>query len=236
MTSLDDTASFSLHPQLNWNFWSSNSREKRESWWWGVWERFHLLRGGEGGCVGRTGHVQYSVLMVSSSDVVLYSDRQRTCGMSCGCTAQHKKRAERHLDCQNATVILTSGQLHELLWDRGLDRTAPVVGPSDAYWKQASIPPFQYAKRKYIQCRHAQVLVLRTVQRSVTSQTVGRVEVKSVSRRPLVAQASPTTGICGGQSDTGTGFSPIILLFPLSVPFHQCTVLLHSSATDAVQP
>ena len=30
----------------------------------------------------------HSVLMVSSSDVVLYSDRQRTCGMSCGYTAQ----------------------------------------------------------------------------------------------------------------------------------------------------
>ena len=30
----------------------------------------------------------YSALMVSSSDVVLYSDRQRTCGMSCGYTAQ----------------------------------------------------------------------------------------------------------------------------------------------------
>jgi hypothetical protein len=34
-------------------------------------------------------------------------------------------------------------------------------------------------------------------------------------------------GICAGQSSTGTGFSPISLVFPLSVSFHHCSILTY---------
>jgi hypothetical protein len=45
-------------------------------------------------------------------------------------------------------------------------------------------------------------------------------------------QISPC-GICFGRSGTDTVFSPV-LQFPLSVSFHQCSILIHSSTTDAV--
>jgi hypothetical protein len=52
---------------------------------------------------------------------------------------------------------------------------------------------------------------------------------QAVSRRPLTAEArvrswvSPC-GISGGQSGTGTGFSPEYFSFPLSISFHRCSI------------
>jgi hypothetical protein len=52
----------------------------------------------------------------------------------------------------------------------------------------------------------------------------GRVMAQAVSRRPLTAEArfrsrvSPC-GICGGQSVTGTGFSPSTSVFPCQFHF-----------------
>jgi len=56
----------------------------------------------------------------------------------------------------------------------------------------------------------------------------------------VVSPQPPTTekwvqsevSLCGlydGQYGTGTGFSPSSLVFPLSVPFHQRSIIIHSS-------
>jgi hypothetical protein len=50
---------------------------------------------------------------------------------------------------------------------------------------------------------------------AVMCHTVGRAMAEVVSRRPLTAEARVNPcGICGGQSGTGTGFSPNSLVFP----------------------
>jgi hypothetical protein len=60
---------------------------------------------------------------------------------------------------------------------------------------------------------------------------------QAVSRRPLTAeaQASPR-GICKGQNGNGTGviFRVGLLSFPLSVPFHHCSMLVRSATTDPI--
>jgi hypothetical protein len=54
---------------------------------------------------------------------------------------------------------------------------------------------------------------------SIFNALSGRAMAQAVSRRPLTAEArvqsrvSPC-GICGGQSSTGTGFSPITSVVP----------------------
>jgi hypothetical protein len=46
-------------------------------------------------------------------------------------------------------------------------------------------------------------------------------------------QVSPCE-ICGGQGTTGTAPPPKDFSFPLSVSFHQCSILIHTSTTNAV--
>jgi hypothetical protein len=57
---------------------------------------------------------------------------------------------------------------------------------------------------------------------------------QAVSRRPLTAESRVRTrvnpcGICGGQSGTGTGFSPSSSVSPVNIP---STVVLHTHITS----
>jgi hypothetical protein len=60
---------------------------------------------------------------------------------------------------------------------------------------------------------------------TAAAMSFGRAKAQVVSRRPLTAEtrvrarANPS-GICGGQSGTGTGFSPSSLVFPVNISFH----------------
>ena len=70
-------------------------------------------------------------------------------------------------------------------------------------------------------------------------QATGRTVAQVVSRWPLTMedwvqpQANPC-GICNGQSNTGTGFSQEYFGFFPSGSFHQCTMLILSSITNAI--
>ena len=63
-------------------------------------------------------------------------------------------------------------------------------------------------------------------------QAVGTM-VQAVSRRPFIEKAwvrsqTSSFGACGGQSGTGTGFSPSSSALS-SAPFHFSSILIHSS-------
>jgi hypothetical protein len=63
----------------------------------------------------------------------------------------------------------------------------------------------------------------------IVTTVLGRAMSQAVSRRPLTAEArvrplvSPC-GICGGQSGTGTRFSPEYFGFLLSILLHRCFI------------
>jgi hypothetical protein len=55
---------------------------------------------------------------------------------------------------------------------------------------------------------------------------MGRAIAQAVCRRPLTTEVQVRVSpcrICGGQSGTGTGFSPSTSV-PLSVSFHRCSI------------
>jgi hypothetical protein len=76
-----------------------------------------------------------------------------------------------------------------------------------------------YQLHSYIQLPPSQSQAGDVHQKSRSSPFLGRAMVQVVSRRPTTAEAwvrSPVSpcGICGGQSGTGTGFSPSTSVFP----------------------
>jgi hypothetical protein len=78
---------------------------------------------------------------------------------------------------------------------------------------------------------HCLYLVLLTRKKYPHLRTgTGRAMTQAVSRRPLAAEVRVRSwmslcGICGGQSGTGTGFSPSTSVFPLSISFHRCSII-----------
>jgi len=67
------------------------------------------------------------------------------------------------------------------------------------------------------------------VQCQAMAQAVRR---RSLTEKALVQSQDRPFGICGGKDGTGTVFSEHIG-FPLSVPFQQCSIHIHSSFTDS---
>jgi hypothetical protein len=68
-------------------------------------------------------------------------------------------------------------------------------------------------------CWHSSQLYLDTLDIPVTNYAAGRAMTQVVSHRPLTTEARVRAwvnpcGICGGQSGTGTGFSPSSSVFP----------------------
>jgi hypothetical protein len=68
-------------------------------------------------------------------------------------------------------------------------------------------------------CAYITKHLYRCIYIEVTSSVSGHAMAQVVSRRPLTAEARVRArvnpcGICGGQSGTGTGFSPSSSVFP----------------------
>jgi hypothetical protein len=79
--------------------------------------------------------------------------------------------------------------------------------------------------------RRTTLLLFQTFLLLVATNCVAtsRAMAQAVSRRPLTAEARVRSrvrlcGIYGGQSVTGTGFSPEYFCFPLSISFHRCSI------------
>jgi hypothetical protein len=62
----------------------------------------------------------------------------------------------------------------------------------------------------------------------------GLVSHEPVTLETWVQFQDNACGICDGQHGTGTGFFSEYFGFPLSLSFHLCIILIHSSVTDAI--
>jgi hypothetical protein len=100
--------------------------------------------------------------------------------------------------------------------------------------------PFEQ-KHHNINCLFFKVIIVTKKYGSAMSQVIG---CQPFNLEAQVCSQASTREICGGQGGSGTGsstttsVSPVFLpvhQFPLSVSFHQCSILIHSyTATHAV--
>jgi hypothetical protein len=74
----------------------------------------------------------------------------------------------------------------------------------------------EYGTKIYhkIDHRRTHTLPLEYCFKATITNIVGSAMAQVVSRRPLIAEAVSPCWICGGQSGTGTGFSPSTSVFP----------------------